>query len=287
MSLALVDRIANAVLYEGYILYPYRPSSVKNRQRWTFGGLFPPGYGADPSSLHAEMLIEGEPAGLTLQIRFLHLVQRDAWQQAMECEVAWSGPGEQRFTFPASPGQEQIDGTASVELHRIDDDLHTLTLHVANATDFKGADKTTRDEAALQAMIATHAIAEISNGAFVSLIDPPERYRDAAARCSNLGVWPVLAGEEGARNCMLVSPIILYDYPQVAPESPGDLFDSAEIDEILTLRIMTMTGEEKEEMRRTDERARRILERTESLRPEELMKLHGVLRNPHAQEWAR
>ncbi len=41
MNQALVDQIANAVLYEGYLLYPYRPS-VKNRQRWTFGGLYPP-----------------------------------------------------------------------------------------------------------------------------------------------------------------------------------------------------------------------------------------------------
>ncbi len=33
--------IADAILYEGYILYPYRASAIKNRQRWTFGGVFP------------------------------------------------------------------------------------------------------------------------------------------------------------------------------------------------------------------------------------------------------
>jgi hypothetical protein len=81
---------------------------------------------------------------------------------------------------------------------------------------------------------------------------------------------------------MLVSPIILSDYPQVAPESPGDLFDGAEIDEILTLRILTMTDSEKEEMRQMDYRTRRILERTENLSPSQLMQLHGTLRNPHA-----
>jgi hypothetical protein len=37
MNLARVEQIAKAVLYEGYMLYPYRPSSVKNRQRWNFG----------------------------------------------------------------------------------------------------------------------------------------------------------------------------------------------------------------------------------------------------------
>ena len=81
---------------------------------------------------------------------------------------------------------------------------------------------------------------------------------------------------------MLSSPIILYDYPQISPESPGDLFDGAEIDEILSLRIMTMTEEEKAEMRQSDERARQILERTESLPPEQLMKLHGALRGLRA-----
>ncbi len=77
---------------------------------------------------------------------------------------------------------------------------------------------------------------------------------------------------------MLSSPIILYDYPQIAPESPGDLFDGAEIDEILMLRIMTLTDDEKREMRQSDDRARQILERTESLPDEQFMKLHGVLR---------
>lgn len=77
---------------------------------------------------------------------------------------------------------------------------------------------------------------------------------------------------------MISSPIILYDYPKIAPESPGDLFDSAEIDEILTLRIMTMTEAEKREMRSVDAQARRILERTEALPGGDLLKMHGVMR---------
>ena len=39
-----------------------------------------------------------------------------------------------------------------------------------------------------------------------------------------------LVGEIGAMDAILASPIILYDYPQIAPESPGDLFDGGEID---------------------------------------------------------
>jgi hydrogenase maturation protease len=77
---------------------------------------------------------------------------------------------------------------------------------------------------------------------------------------------------------MLSSPIILYDYPQIAPESAGDLFEGTEIDEILALRILTLTEAEKHEMRQGDERARQILERTEALPEEQFLKLHGVLR---------
>jgi hydrogenase maturation protease len=89
----------------------------------------------------------------------------------------------------------------------------------------------------------------------------------------------VLVGEEGERTTMLASPIILYDYPRVAPESPGDLFDGGEIDEILSLRIQTLTDDEKAEIRKlSDDRARRLLERTEELTAEQMMRLHGTLR---------
>ena len=109
-------------------------------------------------------------------------------------------------------------------------------------------------------------------------------FRDAAAGCHNVGTWPVLVGEAGERDCMLSSPIILYDYPEIAPESPGDLFDGTEIDEILTLRIMTLTEEEKRAMRGVDERARQILERTETLPVEQLMKMHGAMRSLRSTE---
>src|SRR6478672_10475486 len=93
----LVDRVADAVLYEGYLLYPYRPSSVKNRQRWTFGGLFPRDCdparsGAEPSALQCECVAEGGPdAAVRVRVRFLHLIQRtlggQVWQEAEDREV--------------------------------------------------------------------------------------------------------------------------------------------------------------------------------------------------------
>jgi hydrogenase maturation protease len=87
-----------------------------------------------------------------------------------------------------------------------------------------------------------------------------------------------MVGEPGTADTVLVSPIILYDYPQVAPESPGDLFDATEIDEILTLRILTLTEEEKKQVAAVDDRARTLLERTEALSAEQLAGLHGTIR---------
>src|SRR5262249_59078035 len=113
---------------------------------------------------------------------------------------------------------------------------------------------------------------------FVSLADPPPELAAAAAGCANEGTWPAMAGDPGARDTVLSSPIILEDYPRVAEESPGDLFDATEIDEILTLRILTLSDREKAELRATDERARELLDRCESLTGDELLRLHGTLR---------
>ena len=144
------------------------------------------------------------------------------------------------------------------------------------------------DNALLCSLISAHILLGVRGGEFVSLLDPPECWREVAAACRNVGVWPVLVGAPGQTDTMLASPIILYDYPQVAPESPGDFFDGTEIDEMLTLRILTLTGEEKRAMAAVDEKARGLLTRTETLAREQLLGLHGTIRDarPIAEEGA-
>jgi hydrogenase maturation protease len=223
-----------------------------------------------------------------VRIRFLHLIAQtfDAqdWQGAVERDIIlprvqlsqlMSGLTRQTVAFSSAENQAPIELEIEVAADRLMDDLFKLSVTIANAAAFEGRD---RNEALLQSPVSTHTILGLDDGEFVSLLDPPADLRDAAAQCENSGTWPVLVGEEGRRDAMLSSPIILYDYPQIAPESPGALFDGTEIDEILTLRIMTLTDEEKREMGRLDERAREILKRTESISPEQFMKLHGVLR---------
>ena len=159
---------------------------------------------------------------------------------------------------------------------------------------------------------AAHTILRATGGEFISLSDPPGPLRALAATCRNIGTWPVLAGEDGARDTLLSSPIIVSDFPSIAPESPGDFFDGTEMDELLTLsiltlsddekrqmrevdpraramlslRILTLTDEEKREMTASDERARRLLERTEAFSSEQLMRMHGTLRQIRALEEA-
>ena len=92
-------------------------------------------------------------------------------------------------------------------------------------------------------LVSAHTILGVENGEFLSLLEPPTGFEELARNCENRGIWPVLAGDDATT--MLSSPIILYDYPQIAPESAGNLFDATEIDEILSLRILTLTDEEK------------------------------------------
>ena len=345
MELGLVERIVNAVLYEGYILYPYRPSAVKNRQRFNFGALYPESYslaqkGTDAWSMQTECLVLGRArTAVDVRVRFLHLTARDVsvpiadsnfqtsdyrdeelrvvdsldvdgqlfqtWQEATERDVSAqelnlgelvAGPRRIAFDFPskreaeplrAAAGdvvgvivrkQEPVEGAIEVAAERVINDLFKVTVRILNLSPFGDARQKSRDEALMKSLVSTHTILGVHGGEFVSLLDTPDEFREAAASCKNVGTWPVLVGEGGERDCVLSSPIILYDYPQIAAESAGDLFDGTEIDEILTLRIMTLTDEEKRAMRGVDDRARRILERTESLPAEQMMKMHGAIR---------
>src|SRR5579875_430278 len=238
-----------------------------------------------------------EQSRIACSLRFLQLVSRNTgereWQEAIEQRFAANllSVSElthtahlEHFSFPG--GEDETAGVvrrrcalhAQIEISavHIRDNVFRLTIRAGNTT---GYQPQKRDGALLHSLASAHAVLHIENGEFVSQTDAPDEFQDAAAGCQNTGVWPVLVGEMGARTTMLGAPIILYDYPQIAPESKGDLFDGTEIDEILILRILTLTDEEKEEMRRSDEHARRILERLETTPPEHFIGLHGTIRN--------
>jgi hydrogenase maturation protease len=336
METTIADKIANTVLYEGYMLYPYRATSVKNRQRFNWGTLAPKTYsdsqnGTESWEMQVECLVAGDSnAELSISVRFLHLVNREighikspadeitvgyetvsslevedklyhSWQEATERSVELDMRVQdgirtvESFKFAASEDIEpiksdqakivgvivrsshEISSEIDARITKVKEGLSKLTLFIRNTTRFDAADAN-RDEALLHSLVSTHAVTQVRGGEFVSLLEPPDEFAQEAARCENRGAFPILAGEKGSRDCMLASPIILYDYPEIAPESPGELFDGTEIDEILTLRILTMTDEEKREMRSVDERARKILERSEAMSGDDLLRMHGTIR---------
>jgi len=290
-----VEQIANAVLYEGYILYPYRASSVKNRRRFNFGVLAPPSYsaaqyGTEASAMRTECLITGtRKARLAVRVRFLQ-VMPGSWQEAMERDIQLAECSLDDLLSAArhDPFQyDSISGVIAVSAAQVQEGVYRVAVEVSNDTPIEAAASLTRDEALPYSLAAAHTILTVADGELVSLLDPPDELRVAVGACHNQGTWPVLAGAPDQRRCMLSSPIILYDYPRIAPESPGDLFDGTEIDEILTLRIMTLTEEEKQEIRNGDARGRRMLERTELLPEEHLQKLHGALRGLRPAEESR
>ncbi len=288
-----VDVIARTLLYEGYLLYPYRPSAVKNQQRFNFGVLYPEAYCVATASneawrLQVECPVLGD-AGTRIEVsvRFLQLVERQAeanavaaWHEAIERTVAVEGSTLGGIGRPGSRmafGEDLIRGEVEVGVEEVRAGAYKLTVRVSNLTSLDSAEAS-RNDALLRSLVSAHVVLRTVGGDLISLLDPPEAFRDITSACSNVGVWPVLVGDDGRHDCMLASPIILYDYPQIAPESPGDLFDGTEIDEILALRILTMTDDEKREARGADARAREILDRTESLPPEHWAKLHGAVR---------
>jgi hypothetical protein len=154
-----------------------------------------------------------------------------------------------------------------------------VSIGITNVTADAAAD---HDTAIAASFIGAHLLVELAQAEVLSMTDPPADARTEAPACTQHRCWPVLAGPAGDTSLMLVSPIILYDHPEIAEQSAGALFDSTEIDEILTLRVMTMTDEEKAAARATDPRAGEIIDRCDAMSPEAMAQLHGVLRDPHA-----
>jgi hydrogenase maturation protease len=171
-----------------------------------------------------------------------------------------------------------VHGVLELSSTLLEPGVFRVTVKIQNQTPLDDDTAASRDEALMRGFVSTHTVLAVCDGEFASMIDPPAPLHDLAAACRNIGCWPVLVGDDGAKDTILSAPIILYDYPKIAPESPGDLFDGTEIDEILTLRIMTLTDDEKAAMAAVDERARAVLARTESLANDTLLGLHGTFR---------
>jgi hypothetical protein len=338
--------VADTLLYEGYVLYPYRASAKKNQVRFQFGVVAPQAYaeaaglgGVEPAGGRAgvsgavepwrtrtECLLEpGDDADVGVVLRFLQLQARiveertdDGFRPVAELEaggcrlVTWdeaveqsveivvsvpallAGHRVQPFSFPAGEEVEDVPGgTARVVRRRWPlsgrvvvsaDELPgpspvlRLAVGVENLSEWSADDPiAARDDALRHSLLSAHSLLGVSRGRFISLLDPPEWARPLAESCDNRHTWPVLIG---ADDVMLSAPIILYDHPEIAAESPGDLYDATEIDEILSLRTLALTDAEKDEARATDPRAAAVIDRVDAMSAEIMSRLHGARREP-------
>lgn len=354
-----LGQIARTLLYEGYVLWPYRRSAVKNQMRWTIGGAYPPAFaeasgGTDRSTIRAEFLVEApatddsnalqQPVA-DISIRFLQVVKRQvmrstpaaqadrvgqelgesvfaigevpvselrasgqrhlSWDEATERAINFAQVplvhGEQRlwkYHIPrdvirealndngASVGAivrswETLDATAATVVTELPSPangimLFRVSVELANTNE---TGELQRETAVRHTFVSAHVTLQVSGAQCVSQFDPPSECVQHAAANQNDGLWPILVGADGSRDTMLASPIILYDYPRLAPESPGDLFDGGEIDQLLILNVLSLTEEEQQEMRDSDPRAREVLDRCLGLSDDALARLHGTMRS--------
>ena len=333
--LAHARKVADAILYEGYLLYPYHKAAQKNQVRFQFGVLMPPAYGAiddcEPSASQTECLLEcPDDAQVRVLVRFLQLRRRvvqavapdtggwhevasltvagteyTTWEEATEREQ-WTalsvgdllgqdrfvefhiGSGEASQDLADSRGQRAgrlvhrwsgIGGVIGLHAERVAGPYGALRLRIRVENDTTPqAPLQSRDDALRHAMIGAHSLIWVPGGRFLSMTDPPEWAAAEVAACVNAGTWPVLAGPPDCRDLLLSSPVILYDHPEVAAESAGELFDATEIDEILTLRTLALTDAEKQQARATDPRAAQIMDRLAGMPPEMLERMHGAIR---------
>jgi len=333
--LAHARQVANAVLYEGYLLYPYRQSAQKNRTRFQFGVLMPPAYGViddcEPSASQTECLLEcTDDAVVEILVRFLHFQRRTvqciapdtgvisdvdtltvngveytSWDEAVEREQSFyarvghllgvdtellfrvnegeeleglTGPDEERAGRLVRRW-EGLEAAIGARAERVAGPYGALRLRVrVENRSQPHISLRSRDDGLRYSLIAAHVLIAVPGGTFLSLTDPPQWAAAEAAACTNIGTWPVLAGPDDCRDLLLSSPVILYDHPGVAPESAGDLFDATEIDEILTLRTLALTDDERRQARVTDPRAAELIDRLDVLPPEMLERMHGAIR---------
>ena len=311
MTFEAARALADAVLMEGYALYPYRASAPKNRFRWTFGVLAPRTWseaeGCEPWWLEAQVLVEGAPTAVHGQLRGFQIERRrvvdaggndlDALEEDGRLEVPWDEGVEQALDFALGESSLVLPATRHDASHgsgRVIRDRHALALRVAARIEPIASCKrplarvtvrianvtpwleltASRSQAMTGAFASAHVVLAVDHGRFVSAIDPPEWAMAEASRCTNTGTYPVLVGD-----VMLAAPFAMYDHARIAPESAGDQCDASEIDELLVLRARLMTDREKREARATDPRAAAIVDRADTLPDAALARMHGATRD--------
>src|SRR5262249_42665209 len=127
MNTSLIDKIVNSVLYEGYMLYLYRKSSTKNRQRWNFGIVYPEGYNSEPSTMKTDCLVKGETATVSVEVRFLESVGNETIERKVQIP---SSTGDQSTYFSFG----DLGGLVEISIAALGPGLSRYSIDISNRT---------------------------------------------------------------------------------------------------------------------------------------------------------
>ena len=248
----MIEELVDSLLFEGYALYPYTPGAGKNATPTPFGIVYPAGYDYGFDHLQLQCLVRGADPQVEVEVRFLQ-ASGERHEAVERCVTV----GE----FDEPP----LKGEVTLTVALIEPELHLVTVRIQNRTAFAGG---TRTEALEHALISTHPLLRVSGGSFVSPLEAPS--------CTNVNTWPVLAADDDT--AILGAAIVLPDHPQLAPESRGNLFDNTEIEEALLLHVHALSDAEREEIAAGDPAVREMVERALTSTPDDIMRLHGIMR---------
>jgi len=323
--------IADAVLYEGYLLYPYTASARKNRLRWQFGVVVPQAYEAADTGEHAEQQTEvlleaGDEPRIDILARFLRVETRTVeaavdgtfvpvpelvlagtrhvtFEEGIACEATCTvfprGAAEtsvpldfaavRDIELVGEPGETvagrivreraPLAGTLMVRCDAVAGEAGLFRVRVRIENRSAIVAPLERSRALRTAFVSTHALLAAYDGRFLSPIDPPARAAAVSTTLVNRYVWPALVGDEARdaqrADVVLASPIVVGDFPRIAPQTDTDAFDGTEIDELLTLSVYALSDAERAEARATDPRARALVERAERFDDAAFTRLHA------------
>jgi hypothetical protein len=259
-----LQELVDALLYEGYALYPYTPDTTKNATPTPFGIVYPPTYAAECEGAydHARLECLAVPApGARLSATLRYLSASGDRHEAAERQVDL-GPVEigERDTVQFQGGrltlrsEPEPDGRVLVRCC-----VHNTVAVPAGLA---------RAAALAESLISTHIVIRVSAGRFVSPL---------LAGRESVNIWPVLATDSD--DTVLGAAIVLPDHPQISPASRGNLFDNTEIEEALVLHVHALTDDEREQAAGQDPVVREMLERALAVTPEEIIGLHAGLKS--------
>jgi hypothetical protein len=260
---AFVEELLESLVFEGYALYPYTAGATKNATPTPFGMVYPPAYAAGADGpldhLQAQCLAQvGPGASFRAEVRFLQAVGER--HRATERRVGVDAPGAAPVAFPP------LEALARLSVDAAGEGLARATLRVENRTPAPaGIDRTA---ALVASLLSTHVVLRVEGGRFVSPLE--------AEGCANVNTWPFLATD--ADDVVVGAAMVLPDHPELAEQSRGSMFDGTEIEEALLLHVLALSDGEREQIAAEDPAVREMVARAAAAAPEELMRLHGVMR---------